>query len=84
VLRAELSELKTLPVEPAQATERPCGLTVATYWDALSDVQAKRRFLLAGQVKVLAVSELKARKGTEPRPMKFSVEALMGRDWSWR
>lgn len=84
VLRARLAELKKLPVTEPAATERDTGLTIGAYWDALADDAAKRRFLLAGKVRVLAVSELKARKGTEPRQLQFSVTALIGGDWTWR
>nr|UXE44741.1 hypothetical protein Hi04_10k_c361_00005 [uncultured bacterium] len=83
-LRAELAGLKQLPVTQPQAEERDTGLTVGQYWDGLSDVEAKRRFLMAGKVKVLAVSELKKRKGTEPRDLQFSVTCLVGGDWTWR
>jgi hypothetical protein len=82
-LRFELARLKGLPSEPAKAVERPMGITVARYWE-LADVATRRRFLLAGQVKFSAVSELKARRGTEPREPQFSVEVLIGGDWTWR
>lgn len=83
-LRSELARLKSLPAEPAKTTERPTGLTVAQYWDALAGEEAKRRFLLAGKVRVLAVAELRKRKGTEPRELGFSVTCLVGGDWTWR
>lgn len=82
-LRAELSRLKALPAEPPQAAERELGITVGQYWET-ADTAARRRFLTAGKVRVLAVSELKARKGTEPRELQFSVVALIGGDWTWR
>jgi hypothetical protein len=83
-LRSELGRLKALPAQPAKVIERDTGLTVGVYWDALSDVEARRRFLLAGKVRVEAVSAIKARKGSEPRELSFSVGCEVGGDWTWR
>jgi len=78
-LRAELSRLRNLPAEPAKPAERPTGLSIKKYWASLGeDTAAKRRFLLAGKVKALAVSAVKGRE------LDFSVECLVGGDWTWR
>lgn len=83
-LRSKLAELRNMPVLAPTALERDTGLSVGQYWDALADDSAKRRFLTAGKVHVLAVAELKAKKGQEPRPLQFSVGCEVGGDWSWR
>jgi len=83
-LHSELTELRTAKPQPAEPKERDTGLKIGAYWDGLSDLAAKRRFLMAGKVKVLAVAEIKARKGSEPRELDFSVECLVGGDWTWR
>lgn len=80
-LLAERARLKALPAEPARVMERPTGIKVAEYWGSL-DGQGKRRFLLAAQVKVTALSELKAHKGQLPREGQFSIEAYFGREWT--
>jgi hypothetical protein len=80
-LMAERKRLKALPAEPSKVVERPAGIKVAKHWEML-DKQGKRRFLLAGQIKVMALSERKERKGVTPRELVFSIEALFGRDWT--
>jgi hypothetical protein len=79
-LMAERQRIKALPAEAARVAERPTGIKVRAYWESL-DKQARRRFLLAGRIKVMALSELKPRKGREAREGQFSVEALMG-EWT--
>jgi hypothetical protein len=79
-LMAERRRLKALPAEPSKVMERPTGIKVRDYWERM-DKQARRRFLLAGQVKVMALSELKARSDREGREGQFSIEALMG-EWT--
>lgn len=83
-LHLRLTDLRNAKPAPAEPKERDTGLTIGVYWDGLADLRAKRNFLAAGKVKVLAVAELRKRKGTEPRPLQFSVTALIGGDWTWR
>jgi Recombinase/Recombinase zinc beta ribbon domain len=76
-LRSELARVKALPAEPPRVVERETGLKVRDYW-AKADAASRRRFLLAGKVRVEAVS------GFGGREIQFSVGALFGGDWTWR
>jgi DNA invertase Pin-like site-specific DNA recombinase len=66
--RAELKELKPVP---ADVMEKPTGIKVRDHWDSLDTTAARRAFLQAGQVKLLA----------SLHPFRFSVEAYMG-EWT--
>lgn len=70
-LRAEKERLRTLPETDPEILERPTGVKVRDHWDGLATTAARRSFLLAGKVKVLASRE----------PFRFSVEAYMG-EWT--
>lgn len=69
-LRAERKRLKELPAEASKVVERPTGVTLAEHWASLSTTQAKRAWLLAGEVKVMASKE------------GFTLRAMFGRDWT--
>jgi hypothetical protein len=50
-LRSERARLQSLPAEPGRVIERDIGQTVADYWAGL-DVQGRRTFLMAGDVRL--------------------------------
>jgi hypothetical protein len=70
-LRAEKDRLRSLPETEPEIIEKPTGVRVRDHWDSLATTAARRAFLQAGQLKVLASRE----------PFQFSVEAYMG-EWS--
>jgi DNA invertase Pin-like site-specific DNA recombinase len=92
-LKAELNRLKALPAEPVGSVEQRTGVKMAEHWGSLDTDGARRKWLMAGQVKISAY--MPPRRGKVPdgipeptavtddgRPFTFSVGVLLGAEWS--
>jgi len=75
-LLSERAGLRSLPSEPSQVIEHPTGQTVGDVWVSLDD-QQRRRFLLAGGIKVCVRSNAELRKAAGYRQNPEGPAGLM-------